>query len=118
MYTVQVNQSYIIDDVRIPIWSYVIQTNSRSKQKFMEVVNIIFDGKYIDNLKETFEEVVEHDDRVIKEETLITKEEIGRENVLHATYEDDRENQEYAHTSDQDSNHGRSGDDYYDDLSP
>ena len=45
----------------------------------MEVVDIILDGKYIDNLQETFEEVVEDDDRVIEEETLITNKEWKRE---------------------------------------
>jgi hypothetical protein len=49
---------------------------------------------------------------------LITNEEIGRENVLHATYEDDEENQEDAHTSDRDSDPSGNGDDYDDDLSP
>jgi hypothetical protein len=62
--------------------------------------------------------VVEDDDRVIEEETLISNEDIGRENVLHATDEDDEENKEDAHTSDWDSDPGGNGDDYDDDLSP
>ena len=84
----------------------------------MEFVDIILYGKYVDNLQETFEEVVEDDDRVIEEETLISNEDIGRENALHATDEDDEENQEDAHTSDRDSDPGGNGDDYDDDLSP
>ena len=55
------------------------------KKKIMEALDIILDGKHVDNLQETFKEVVEDDDRVIEEETLITKKYIERENVLHAT---------------------------------
>ena len=116
VFPLQINQSYLIDDVRSPGWSYVIQTESRSKRKFMEVVDIMPDGQY-DKLQETFEEVVEDDDRVIEEETFITNEEIGRENVSHASCEDDEENQEDAHKSDQDSDLGGNADDYDDDLS-
>ena len=65
----------------------------------MEVVDIIPEAKY-NNLQETFEEVAKDDDRVIEEETLITNKEIGRENVLHASSEDDEENKEDAHKSD------------------
>ena len=79
----------------------------------MEVVDIMPNGKY-NNLQETLEEVVEDDDRVIEEETLITKEDIGRENVLHASGEDDEENQEDLHRSDQDSDLGGNANDYDD----
>ena len=82
----------------------------------MEVVDIMPDGQY-DKLQETFEEVVEDDDRVIEEETFITNKEIGRENVSHASCEDDEENQEDAHKSDQDSDLSGNADDYDDDLS-
>ena len=83
----------------------------------MEVVDIMHDGQY-NNLQETFEEVVEDDDRVIEEETLITNEEIGRENVLHALGEDGEENKEDSHKSHQDSDPGGNADDYDGDLSP
>ena len=46
----------------------------------MEVVDIMDDGEY-DNLKETLEEVVEDDDRVFDEETLIPNKDIARENT-------------------------------------
>lgn len=40
----QINQLFLIDDVRIPGWSYAIQIESCSKQKFMEVVDVMPDG--------------------------------------------------------------------------
>ena len=58
------------------------------------------------------------DDRVIAEETLITNEEIGRENVLHASGEDDKENQEDALRSDQYFYLSGNANDYDDVLSP
>jgi hypothetical protein len=83
----------------------------------MEVVDIMPDGKY-NNLQETFKEVVEDDDRVIEEDTLITNKKIGRENLLHASGEDDEGNQEDAHKSDQDFDPSGNADHYDDDLSP
>lgn len=61
----QINQSFLIDDVRRLGRSYVIQTKSQLKWEFMEFFDIMFDGKYV-NLQETFKEVVEDDDGVFE----------------------------------------------------
>jgi len=50
----QITQSFIIDDVKSPGWSYVIQVESRSKNKFMEYVDIMVDEQCI-RLQETLE---------------------------------------------------------------
>ena len=63
----------------------------------MEASNVLPNRQYV-NLQETFEEVDGDDDRVIEEDILIANEEIGRENVLHVTDEDDEENQENMKT--------------------
>ena len=97
----QINQSFLIDDCRSPGWSYVIQTESRSKRKFMEASNVLPNRQYV-NLQETFEEVDEDDERVIEEDILIANKEIERENVLHVTEEDDEENQADIDMSDGD----------------
>jgi hypothetical protein len=102
----QITQSFLIDDVTRPGWSYVIQVESRSKRKFMEYVDIMVDGQ-CNSLQETLEEDDEDDNRVVfEEETLIPNEENEIENVMHGQedllYEDDEENQTDAYTSDHD----------------
>ena len=67
----------------------------------MEASNVFSDGQYV-NLQETFEEVDGDTKRVIEEDILIDNEEIGRENVLHVTDEDDEENQADIDMSDGD----------------
>ena len=67
----------------------------------MEASNVLLDGQYV-NLQETFEEVEGDDERFIEEDILIANEEIGRENVLHVTDEDDEENQADIDMSDWD----------------
>jgi len=61
----QINQSSLIDDVTNPRWSYVIQTESCTKRKFMEDVDIMPDGQY-NTLQETLEEAIEDDNRVFE----------------------------------------------------
>ena len=67
----------------------------------MEASNVLPNRQYV-NLQETFEEVNGDNERPIEEEILIANEEIGRENVLHVTDEDDEENQADIDTSDGD----------------
>ena len=77
----------------------------------MEVVDLIPDGQYI-NLQETFEEVDEDDDGLFQEDILITCEETIRENVLHATDDDEKEDLVDADMSDQELDLAGSADDY------
>ena len=41
----QITQSFLIDDLTILGWSYVIQVESHSKRKFMEYGDIMVDEK-------------------------------------------------------------------------
>ena len=41
----QITESFLIDDVKILGWSYVIQVDSRSKRKFMEYDDIMVNEK-------------------------------------------------------------------------
>ena len=54
-YPREITQSFLINDVTSLGWSYAIQVVSRSKRKFMEYVDIMFDEQST-RLQETLEE--------------------------------------------------------------
>jgi len=119
----QITQSFLIDDVTSPGWSYAIQVESRSKRKFMEYADIMFDEQST-SLQETLEEEAEDDNSAgFEEETLIPNEETEIENDMHGQgnllYEDNGENEADAYTSDQDCDlDGNANHSDDDDLSP
>jgi hypothetical protein len=118
----QVTQSFLIDDVTSPGWSYVIQVESRSKRKFMEYVDIMVDEQCT-SLQETLEEEVEDDNRVVfEEEIFIPNEEAEIENVMHDQendlYKGDGENEADAYTSDHDCDLDGNANHDDDDFSP
>jgi hypothetical protein len=77
----------------------------------MEAINVLPNGQYV-NLQETFKEMDEDNERLLEEDILISNEEIGKENVLHVTDEDEEENQADMNLSDEDFGLVGNADDY------
>ena len=61
----QITQSFLIDDLTILGWSYVIQVESHSKRKFMEYGDIMVDEKCT-SLQEIMEKEDEDDNNLNK----------------------------------------------------